>query len=117
MIRSRFSTLIAAVIVLSALMACKKKSSSSEGSSSSSTASADSTGIPECDEYLTKYQKCIDDKVPAVARPGMGQAIDKMRATYKQSAANPAAKAGLAMGCKQALETTKTAMAQYNCEW
>jgi hypothetical protein len=119
---SQLRTIATTIVLVSALLACKKlKGGSSEESTGTSsgttTASGDSTGVPECDEYLEKYKACVDANVPAVARPGMAEAIKKMRETYKTSASNPAAKAGLAMGCKQALETTKQAMAQYNCTW
>jgi len=117
---SHFRTLATALVVVSALMACKKfKGESSEegASSTTSAASGDSTGVPECDEYLTKYQACVDDKLPEPARPGTTEAIKKIRETYKTAASNPVSKAGLAQGCKQALETTKQAMAQYNCTW
>ena len=108
---SRLTTSFTALLVVVALLACKK--SKSEGS----TASGESTGVPECDDFLAKYEKCVDDKMPAVTKGSMKDAISKMRATYKTSASNPVAKPGLAQGCKQALETTKQAMAQYNCTW
>lgn len=112
---SRLTTSFTALLVVVALLACKK--SKSEEGSTASAASGESTGVPECDEYLAKYEKCVDEKVPAVAKPGIKEAIGKMRTTYKTSASNPVAKAGLGQGCKQALETTKQAMAQYNCTW
>ncbi|MBX3129554.1 MAG: hypothetical protein KF718_22740 [Polyangiaceae bacterium] len=118
---SRISVLLTASVVLVASLACKKltggSSDSTESSSTSSAASGDSTGVPECDEYLEKYSKCVEANVPEVARGPLKDSIDKMRQTYKTSAQNPAAKAGLGMGCKQALETTKQAMSQYNCTW
>lgn len=113
---SRLTTSFTALLVVVALLACKK-SKSEESGSTASASSGESTGVAECDDYLAKYEKCVDDKVPAVAKPGIKEAIGKMRTTYKTSAANPVAKAGLAQGCKQALETTKQAMAQYNCTW
>lgn len=119
---SKLGTFVTALVLMSALLACKKlKGESSEESTGTSsgttTASADSTGVAECDEYLTKYQACVDSKVPEVVRPGMTEAIKKMRETYKTTASNPVTKAGLAAGCKQALDTTKQAMSQYNCTW
>ena len=100
-------------MVVVALLACKKK----EESSSTGTASADAVGVPECDEYLTKYEKCIKDKVPAAARPSLETSMKQTRDSWKSLAANPTTKAGLAQGCKQALETAKTAMGAYGCTW
>ncbi len=107
---------LALLLVAVPLLACKKgKGESTE--STAAAASGDSTGVPECDEFLTKYDACVKANVPEAARPQIQQSIDTMRTTYKQSAQNPVAKAGLAQGCTQALEQTKTAMAQYNCTW
>ncbi|HMR78190.1 MAG TPA: hypothetical protein PKD61_23930 [Polyangiaceae bacterium] len=116
---SKSEVLALSGLVLLAALACKKfgGGSDEETSSASAPASGDSTGVPECDDYLAKYSKCVEDKVPAVAKPGIQQSIDKMRETYRTTAQTPAAKAGLAQGCTQALETTKQAMASYGCTW
>lgn len=106
--------LIAIVLVLGVLLACKKDK---KEESTTTATTGDSTGVPECDEYLNKYEKCLKDKTPAIARPQLEQGVKQARDTYKQLAANPATKASLPQTCKQALEQTKTAMAQYGCEW
>jgi hypothetical protein len=115
----RFFSVVALMLVFSALLACKKKKEAAEGTGTgtAAVAAADSVGVPECDEYLTKYDKCLSEKVPEAARPQLKQSIGMMRNAWKQAASNPAAKAGLAQGCKQALETAKSAMSMYNCTW
>lgn len=72
-------------------------------------------GVPECDEYLTKYLTCIDSKVPEAARASVRQGLDQTKAGWKQIAATPEGKAGLANACKQATEAAKTAMTAYGC--
>lgn len=114
---SRFTVGLGMAVVVVALLACKKKEESSSSGSTSSAASGDSIGVPECDEYLTKYEACLKEKVPAVARPALEDAMKKTRETYKNLAANPTTKAGLPASCKQALEATKTAMSSYGCTW
>ncbi|MCB9578202.1 MAG: hypothetical protein H6717_14350 [Polyangiaceae bacterium] len=114
---SKIQVFLAAVLVTGALLACKKGKSEETSSTTAAASGGDSTGVAECDDYLNKYQNCVKDHVPEVARAGIQQSIDTMRATYKKTAENPVTKAGLAQGCKQALEQTKTAMSQYNCEW
>jgi hypothetical protein len=104
--------MVVLVGLLAALMACKKFAKRGEASSSG----GDQVGVAECDEFLGKYQKCLQG-VPAVARPAMEQTIKQMRENWKQAAQDPAAKAGLAMACKQAMEGTKTGMAAYHCQW
>jgi hypothetical protein len=78
---------------------------------------ADAIGVPECDEYLTKYQQCVETKVPEMARATMKQSFDQTRAAWKQAAANAQAKQALAAGCKQALDAAKQALAAYGCTW
>src|SRR5258708_6171374 len=86
------------------------------GGSNPATASAD-IGVPECDDYLKKYQACIDGKVPESGRATVRQALDQTKAAWKQAASTPQGKAGLATGCKMALDTAKTAMGPYGCTW
>lgn len=114
---SRLTVGLGMAVVVVALLACKKKEESSSSGSSSSASSGESTGVPECDEYLNKYEACLKEKVPAVARPALEDAMKKNRETYKSLAASPATKAALPNTCKQALEATKTAMASYGCTW
>ncbi|HMR10603.1 MAG TPA: hypothetical protein PKA88_32725, partial [Polyangiaceae bacterium] len=64
---SKSEVLALSGLVLLAALACKKfgGGSDEETSSASAPASGDSTGVPECDDYLAKYSKCVEDKVPA----------------------------------------------------
>ena len=77
----------------------------------------DKIGVPECDEYIAKYEACINGKVPEAQRAMFKTSFDTMRKTWKDAAANPQAKAGLATGCKQALETAKQSMSAFSCAW
>lgn len=74
-------------------------------------------GVPECDEYVTKYTACIDSKVPEAARVMVRQQFDATKASWKQAASTPEGRAGLTLACKQALEASKTAMQAYGCSW
>lgn len=77
----------------------------------------DKIGVPECDEYIEKFEACISSKVPEAARAAYKSSFETMRSAWKTSAANPQAKAALATGCKQALDTAKTTFATYSCQW
>jgi hypothetical protein len=74
-------------------------------------------GVPECDDYLTKYDACITSKVPEAARAMVRQQLDATKAQWQQAASTPEGKAGLATGCKMALDTARTAMQAYGCTW
>ena len=119
MIRAkRFGALPVLAVVVMALLACKKnkEGEKTEGTSAAATGE-NAVGVPECDEYLVKYEKCVSEKVPEAARPQLKQSVETMRTSWKQAASNPVAKASLAQGCKQALETAKTSMGAYGCTW
>jgi hypothetical protein len=73
-------------------------------------------GVPECDSYIKKYMACID-KVPEPAKAMVRQSLDQSKAQFKQAAATPQGKAGLAMACQQADAAAKQAMSVYGCSW
>ena len=79
------------------------------------TASADKIGVPECDDFIAKYDACISDKVPEQARAQFKTAVQQWRSSWRQAAATPQGKAGLTAACKQAAEQARTSMKAYNC--
>lgn len=81
------------------------------------TTSADSVGVPECDEYIKKYEACINSKVPEAQRSTYKSSFETLRKSWKDAAASPQGKAGLATGCKQALESAKQTFGSYGCAW
>lgn len=79
----------------------------------------DSVGVPECDEYIKKYEACLTSiaaKAPAAA-PGLKTAFEAQRNGFKQAASTPAGKSTLPGVCKQAIETAKSATTAYACTW
>ena len=81
------------------------------------TAAAGDIGVPECDDFLKKYEACVSGKVPAAAQATFKTSLDTWRSSWKQLAGTPTGKAGLATACKSALEQAKTSLASYNCSW
>lgn len=77
----------------------------------------DKIGVPECDEYIEKYEACINSKVPEAQRAMLKSSFEAQRNAFKTAAANPQSKAGLATGCKQAIETAKQSTSAYACAW
>jgi hypothetical protein len=98
--------------------AADTKGSTSVTTTTTTTASAaDKIGVAECDEYLTKYENCIKDKVPASVRSTFETSMASARNAYKTAAASPQAKGTLAATCAAALDQTKKSLASYNCTW
>jgi hypothetical protein len=109
-----------ALALLLALAACQQSAPPATTSAPAKPAAAplattDSVGVPECDDYLNKYQACVENRVPEAARGTLKLSIDQTRAVWRLAAANPGGKEGLATACKQARDASKTAMAAYGC--
>ena len=94
-------------------------SAAAQGAATTAAAPAGSSefGVPECDDYISKYLACIDGKVPEAGRAMARQSLDQTKAAWKQAAATPAGKASLATGCKAATDAARTSMAAYGCSF
>jgi hypothetical protein len=92
-------------------------SSEAPATTAAASAGAAEFGVPECDEYLSKYLACIDSKMPEAGRAMARQALDQTKAQWKQAASTPSGKAGLATGCKAAMDAAKTSMSAYGCSF
>ena len=101
------------------LLACGGGAGTTNGGTTNggTTASGDKVGVAECDEFIQKYEACVNSKVPETARSMVKANLDTMRTAWKKAAETPQGKAGLATGCKQALEQAKTTMGSYGCSW
>lgn len=69
-------------------------------------------GVPECDEYIKNYTKCIEEKMTGPAKDTSLQALKTSAEAWKKAAATPAGKEGLATACKTAAEAVKS-----SCGW
>ena len=104
------------LVLCAAMLACGGGASNT-ANSNTTTASGDKIGVAECDEFIQKYEACINSKVPENARSMVKANLDTMRNAWKKAAETPQGKAGLAQGCKQALDQAKTTMGSYGCSW
>jgi|SRR5215468_7039520 len=128
----KITLLILSLICVAALLGCYKSEPASNANStttnankaastpatstsSNTTAAADKVGVPECDEFITKYDACVSDKVPEAARAQYKTTVAQWRKSWHDLAANPQTKATLAAACKQAAESARTSMKSYNC--
>jgi len=84
---------------------------------SSTTATAGKIGVPECDEFLAKYDACVSGKVPATIRAQYMTGSEQWRKSWAALAANPSAKAKLAQACKTAEENARPTMKSYGCDF
>lgn len=98
----------------SAQTSSAQSNAAAPAATSAATASGE-IGVPECDDYMTKYRQCIESKVPEAMKATMRQSFDQATAAWKQAAATPEARASLASACQQATDAAKAAMQAYGC--
>ena len=110
------------------LIGCSKtETTTNDNSASSSKASrspatttvsaGEKIGVPECDDFIAKYDACVSSKVPEAARVQYKSAVAEWRKSWKKLADNPATKGSLAAACKQAAEQQAAALKTYGCTW
>ena len=92
------------------------KTSTTTTTTTTST-TTDKIGVPECDDYIAKYEACVNGKVPEMARAQFNSTMKTLRDSWRKAAATTEGKAGLAAGCKQATEQARTSMKAYGCDF
>ena len=120
----RTSLLIFSILCAAILIGCSKTEMSNSNSmadnsnksmSSGTTASGDKIGVPECDDFIAKYDACVSSKVPEVARAQYKNALAQWRESWRGLAQNPQTKSTLVSVCKQAAEQQAAALKSYGC--
>jgi hypothetical protein len=85
------------------------------GTTSTTAASGDKIGIPECDDYIAKYETCVRGKVPEAARATLENSLKQARDNWKKAAENAQSRGTLAAACKQASDAAAASMKAYGC--
>ena len=80
------------------------------------TGAGSDIGVPECDDFLAKYEACVTGKVPEAARAQYNASLKMWRDSWRQAAATPQGKATLAQGCKMAAEQSRASLKSFGCE-
>lgn len=96
-----------------------EQSMATPGTSTTSTTSTSSAGdkisVPECDDFIAKYEACVSGKVPEMARAQYQSAVKQWKESWKKLAENPQTKGTLAAACKQAREQQEAALKSFGC--
>ena len=93
----------------------KNTSTTTTTTTSSTTTSSEKIGIPECDDFIAKYDACVSSKVPEMVRGQFKNALADWRKNWKKLAEDPANKEQLTKACKQAAEQQAAALKSYGC--
>ncbi|HYX28964.1 MAG TPA: hypothetical protein VE863_10370 [Pyrinomonadaceae bacterium] len=123
----RKSLLVFSILCVAILIGCSKTEMSNSNSSMSdnkptsttgtTAPSGDKIGVPECDDYIAKYESCIRSKVPEAGRAAAESSLKTSREAWKKAAENAQSRATLAATCKQASDMAAASMKAYGCSW
>ncbi len=91
-----------------------KAATTTTGSTSTASSTGDKIGVPECDDFIAKYEACTD-KVPEAGRAQYKDALVQWRKSWRQLAADPTTKGTLAAACKQAADAATASWKAYGC--
>ncbi|PYS63297.1 MAG: hypothetical protein DMF76_07110, partial [Acidobacteria bacterium] len=117
--------LIFVVLCVAILIGCSKTETMSNSNSTAGStdkpktpektmaSSGEKIGVPECDDFLAKYDACVSSKVPEVARAQYKNALAQWRESWRGLAQNPQTKSTLVSVCKQAAEQQAAALKSY----
>src|SRR5882724_7034492 len=86
-----------------------KRAKGSSNSAATPTTSSEKIGIPECDDFIAKYNTCIADHVPEAKKAEYKENIDTFARTWKQLMAN-SDKSTVAAACKRHSEMARENM-------
>lgn len=79
----------------------------------------ESFGIPACDEFFSKYEACVRDKVPADQRDSMKVPLEMLKAQLAKAIAKSGS-SGAAAYCgmmKMQLTHGRSGISNYGCEF
>ncbi|HEX3232089.1 MAG TPA: hypothetical protein VHQ95_24140 [Pyrinomonadaceae bacterium] len=132
---SRLATMVIVLAVLLTASTCEPKNpigsekgglaskqvptnTSAASSPATTTASAgNKIGVPECDDFIAKYEACVSGRVPEMSRAQYQSAVKQWTESWKKLAENPQTRSTLAAACKQAAEQQAASMKTYGCTW
>jgi hypothetical protein len=80
-------------------------------------ATTEKIGVPECDDYMDKYEACIKSKIPEKSLATFTEAFAATRKGWLDAAATPQGRVGLAQACKEAHKQARISLRSYGCSW
>ena len=93
----------------------EKPATATTPASGTASSTGDNIGVPECDDFITKYDACVSNKVPEMVRAQYKDAIARWRTEWRRMAADPNTRGQLASACKQAAEQQSSALKSFGC--
>lgn len=108
---------VMALAALTMVSACNKaeapRADDAAAKPEATTTAAVDTGVPECDQYLTKMMACVKDKMPEAQRKMMEDSLAQSKSAW----AGIPDKTQLAAQCKAAMDQAKTTYSAAGCSF
>jgi hypothetical protein len=79
--------------------------------------SAEMIGIPDCDRFITSYETCVTNKVPADHRGTFSQQVAQLRASWRSLAENPQTRAQLEQVCRTQGAQMQRGLEPFGCSF
>ncbi|GAB3358007.1 hypothetical protein [Lysobacter tyrosinilyticus] len=112
----KLPTSFAAAALSSAVLCSLALSACSQAESHNASEPGDNiVGVLQCDDYLTKVNSCIHNKVPANRRAALTAEAHQMFTTWKEAAGNPEHRATLPQACSITHDVAKEELSRYGC--
>ena len=122
----RKSVLIPCVLCTAIMFGCYKsqrtgsensRNANGSGGNSTPVASTEKIGIPECDEFVAKYEACITDHVPEAKQRQYRENIAAWSKAWRQQMVNTTARDVVAAACKRHIIASRESMKSFGCEF
>ena len=78
-------------------------------------AQAQTTGVALCDDFLVKYETCVNTKVPAAQQAALKTQVEQPKKTFTDLSKNANSKPALEATCQASSDQMKAAMTSYGC--
>jgi hypothetical protein len=122
----RKSVLILSVLCAAVMFGCFKsprtgndnsRTTNTNSASSDPATSAEKIGIPECDEFVAKYEACITDHVPEAKQRQYRENIQAWAKVWKQRMVSSTPRDVVVGACKNHIIASRESMKSFGCEF
>jgi len=93
------------------------RTANGNSANSTSTANAEKIGVPECDEFIAKYEACITDHVPAAKKTQYRENLAMWSKAWREIMVKSGSPQGVAEACKRHIIASRESMKSFGCEF
>jgi hypothetical protein len=87
-------------------------------SRTSNAGNVEKIGVPECDDFIAKYEACVADHVPEDQQTQFKENLAEYRRAWRtQAAASPGLKSVLPAVCKRHVDEARITMQPFGCDF